>query len=234
MKAILVIGHSHINALRAVPEAQQACDFMSFTEAGGAYQQRDPAEFKALAAGPADTLVFMMGGNTHITLGMLNPPEPFDFYLPEHTGLPMNPAARLLPVDLVRLLLTRHLKPDLAYLGQLSAVFKGRRQLHIESPPPLPSEYIEQHPSGFAERVRERGVAPVAFRHKFWLLHSAILRDHCTALGITFVARPAGTQDADGCLATPYLRADPTHANEAYGALLLAQILSLREGAPSP
>lgn len=226
MEKILVIGHSHMNALRAVDGIAAHVDFMPFAENGRSYLYRDPAEFEPIARS-CTSVVFLLGGTRHITLGMVNPPQPFDFYLPGQTGLPFNGAARLLPVDLVTCLLKRHLKDELDYLGALAAVFATQRRFHVESPPPLPDAYIEQYPAGFADKLRERGVSPFSFRYKFWRLHSQLVQAHCARLGITFLAAPAGTQEEDGCLAQPFRRQDPTHANAAYGKRVIDQLCDL-------
>lgn len=225
---ILVIGHSHMNALAAVDGAAADFDFVSFPVAEKAYQRRDPDEFKTLAAADHAAVVFMLGGSTHVNLGMLNPPEdPFDFYLPQEGHVPFNRQARLLPVDLVMCLLKRHLKEFCDYQSELAILFTGHRLFHVESPPPCPAELIMKHPGGFAERLRERGLAPTAHRYKFWRLQSKAMREYCAACDMHYVSVPPDTQDADGCLAAPYLREDPTHANSAYGLLVLEQLRAL-------
>jgi hypothetical protein len=225
---ILVIGHSHINVLTPLDGLEDSFDLVTFPIADGAYASRDRAEFTAMAAAGHASVAFMLGGSRHVALGMLNPPQdPFDFYLPEEPGLPLNPQARLLPVDVVAALLKRHMKQECDQLAELSGIFGAHLRLHVESPPPCPSEHIRQHPAGFARMLHERGVAPAAFRYKLWRLHSCVMREFCAARDIRFVAAPAGTQDADGCLKPAYLRADPAHANAAYGVQVVRQLREL-------
>jgi hypothetical protein len=227
-KKILVIGHSHMNALTPIDGLEETFDFITFPIAEGAYQKRDRAELVALAATDYASVVFMLGGSRHIALGMLNPPQdPFDFYLPEERHLPFDKQARPLPVDVVTSLLKRHMARDFDDLVELSGIFSGHRRYHVESPPPCPAEHILAHPAGFAELLRERGLAPTAVRYKFWRLHSRLMREFCAAQDIHFVAAPAGTQDADGCLTAPYLRTDPAHANSAYGVQVVRQLRAL-------
>ena len=79
-------------------------------------------------------------------------------------------------------------------------------------------------PAGvFADRLH-RGVTPARIRAKLYRIHSDIIEQRCAALGVEFLSPPAEAADAEGFLKPAYWTQDPTHANRAYGALLLKQI----------
>jgi hypothetical protein len=63
-------------------------------------------------------------------------------------------------------------------------------------------------------------------RYKLWRAQSSLLRAFCAELGIVFVPAPIGAQDAEGLLSEPYWGDDATHANAAYGELVLDEIAS--------
>lgn len=233
MHKVLVIGHSHMNALTGAPdivgERGSTFHFISFGAIKpGLYAETDPAAFAGQAAEAHDAVVFMLHGSQHIALGLVNPPgRPFDFTLPDEPALPLNPAAQWLPVDLVERMLTRVVASELRYAATLYQTFNGHRRLRIESPPPLPSAFVAQNPHSFADKIQEQGISPEPFRYKLWRLYSRIVREHALQHGVQFVGVPPATQDEHGMLAQPFWRNDPSHANGQYGNLVAQQIRAL-------
>lgn len=226
MKKILVIGHSHMNALKSAPSAQSGFHFVSFLErAGGGYDDRLAAELPADAAGTWRAAVLLLRGNVHIELGLVRHPHaPFDFCLPEDPGLPLAANAAALPAGLVESILQRHLAPEREQMRALASRLAGLPCLRVQSPPPLPDAFVERHPAGFAAQVARHGVAPLAMRRKLWRLNSRLVRGHCEADGIAYLPAPAAAIDDEGCLAQAYRRPDPAHANHLYGDLVLQQV----------
>jgi hypothetical protein len=68
--------------------------------------------------------------------------------------------------------------------------------------------------------------APASLRFKLWALQSNIMRDHCEAAGIGFIAHPPEAATPDGFLDDRFA-GTPGHANVAYGALLVRQIIAV-------
>jgi hypothetical protein len=67
-------------------------------------------------------------------------------------------------------------------------------------------------------------------RLKMWALESRVTADWAQARGIRYLAAPGKCFNSLGYLARKYYADDATHANAAYGALVIEQIHStLRE-----
>jgi hypothetical protein len=99
----------------------------------------------------------------------------------------------------------------------------GPGVIQIESPPPLADDgRIAALADGyFRERgIATLGVAPAPLRYKMWRLHSRIVADTCTELGLRYLPVPPETQDERGFL-LPELAGDATHGNEAYGEAII-------------
>jgi hypothetical protein len=173
-------------------------------------------------------VVSTFGGNDHNALGLVNyPGRSFDFVLPEAPDLPLEPNAEVLPVSLIEATLRRRLRPALR-LMRLLRQETALPIIHLESPPPIPSEeYIRNHPYGFEDLIAEHGVAPATLRYKLWRLHSSIVRDARDELRIRFVPAPRAMQDLDGMLVPDAWSGDPSHANEVYGERLFRQTLAV-------
>ncbi len=173
----------------------------------------------------ADLHVSMVGGNDHSILVMLNHSRPFEVVLPEAPDLHVDPEAELLPAGLVSIELERRIAPHLKTLAEYRALVSGRL-VHIESPPPVPSEaHIRKYPGVFRSMIEERGVSPALLRYKFWRLHSRLYREACARLGVEFLSVPEKMCDGAGMMIEAAWNPDPTHGNALYGGAVIAQLL---------
>lgn len=240
MKTFLVVGHSHIYALmrahqgvgRDWSNGRADCRFVELlapefqpvrVRGRGRGKQLNPALLDALAnGGPYDGLLSCIGGNNHNLIGLLDPPVAYDFVLPEQPDLPLRPGAMVVPVALVRARLARSMANILSELKLVRDALGDVPAYHLESPPVIPSEdHIRQHPSYFSKALKKRQVAPASLRYKLWRLQSAKLAEACAANDILFTPVPRTTQDGDGMMRPEYWNPDPSHGNEAYGAVVL-------------
>ncbi|MDD2723232.1 MAG: hypothetical protein PHH59_04310 [Methylovulum sp.] len=222
MKKVLVVGHSHILALKRAASADESFEFYSIQEKG-------MDEILNANADAYLSIALLIRGNHHNNLGLINHPQPFDFYLPENTNLPIRPNAQLLPVSLVANAMKDHMKQSLFFdmTSNIVEAFRNIPIYQICSPPPLPEMHIRKHPSTFKEKIDELGVSPAIFRYKLWHLYWTIAHANCAKLGITFVDVPKTVQNKNGLLHLEYCNTDPTHANDVYGNLVLNQIRAL-------
>jgi hypothetical protein len=232
MREVLVIGHSHLTAVQfAHIEAGGGTEIEFFgvtlpkfhPESEG--RRLHPAIQARIDAAPSKLHVSMLGGNDHCVICLANDPRRFDFVLPEEPDLYTDPQAEIIPASLLRVELKRRITRYLDALEAYRAAVPGRL-VHIESPPPVPSEmFIGSHPDTFGGVLAERGVAPALFRYKMWRLHSGLYREACARLGVEFLPVPREMQDEQGMLVQPAWR-DATHANTFYGRYVLAQLLA--------
>lgn len=231
MKKILCIGHSHMNAVMTFGASHADVDFMSCLEVvDGVVKDRDVRGFADVDAGSYQAVFLFIRGSRHIMLGMVNRPDgPFDFYLPEQPDLPRIPEARLYPHGLLKQILARHMRHDLAEIKALHAIFRQVPVYVVESPAPSPQDHVARHPAGFAEQIAQLGISPASLRYKFWRMHSAVLRDLCDRLGMRWLPAPPESVDEAGMLRLALCRDDPTHGNSAYGKLVLQQLRALAQ-----
>lgn len=177
---------------------------------------------------PASIASFVLG-NEHSVFGLVNHPRPFDFALPERPDLALEPGTEIVPHDLMRAMLgewvKRFLAPILSSLKRVS----GLPVRHFCSPPPIGSAaHIAAYPGIAAAKVRELGVAPAGLRLKLWLLYAGIVAEACAeAGGVQFIPSPTVAQNSAGFLDEPFWSKTPTHGNERYGSLVLAQLADL-------
>lgn len=214
---VLVLGSSHVvavdSALREKPDA-------AFTVHNLNSQTpeliRDPTARSALAAqfAPIDALCLCLGGNLHNILSLLNDPQPFHLAPAEFHG-------QLVPKDMM----AEHIAAKLANLATLARdlmqVLPAQKTFILNPPPPGgDAAHIRKHPGVFAAKI-ESGVSPDALRLQTYRLQTQIYQDHAREIGGVFLPNPAAAVDSRGFLAEDFWAADPTHANAAYGHLIL-------------
>ena len=245
-KNILGIGHSHLSALRGgynrgykrvgkqPPFAFSIIrlfddEFLpNIVQEDGGAEKLNPAivrKFKArVRRDQPDVLVSCIMGNEHNSIALLNHPRRFDFFLPSRPDLPADESAEVLPFDLVADLIRHEYRPLMVYFSTL-APLSGCPFVHVPPPPPIPdSDFILAHPQKFEKLLNKFGVSPKFFRMKMWLLTCDVVKSMCDEAGVIFYAIPKSLHDADGFLARPFWKEDPTHANFEYGKNILEDI----------
>lgn len=106
------------------------------------------------------------------------------------------------------------------------------RLYHLAAPPPKgDTNYV-------LDRARrslgEIDINPPRVRGRMWQLEMRAVQDLCRVYGIDFVPVPAGATTDDGLFLRPeYYAADVTHANPAYGLLVLKQLEQLALNGPT-
>lgn len=227
---VLVIGASHTNvvarALAARPD--EAITVINLHDD----HRRLRAEVKSGRIArdhPADVVFSMLGGNYFNRFGLSEHPYPFD--LVEDGGDGIDPGRALIHRSMLREVFREKLRSFRRLLSALVAQYDGP-VYHLCSPPPTQSSlHLEAFPASFAAEIA-RGVAPARLRMNLYRLQTDILREYAEELGVVFISPPAEALDGEGFLAPDYRADDPTHGNARYGALVLAQIESLRERGP--
>lgn len=244
-RAILVIGQSHVAAIRAAAKARREAhpDRLRTRVIHTGEPQYAPemigegeeAVFSpALVAAIRDQmarhgplLASASGGNVHNAFSLIRHPRPWDFLLSGEDGPPLDPQAEPITEALVRAALEAGLARDRTRLREIRRIAGDFVQL--ESPPPLADgdHIARQADAYFSERgIAGMGVAPPALRYRIWRLHSRIIADHCAALGVRFLPVPKQVQDERGFL-RPDFAGDATHGNQAYGEAVIRALEEL-------
>ena len=238
-RSILVIGQSHIAAIRAAAKTRRETDpdrlrTRTIHTLEPCYAPELEGEGDAAAFAPPlaeairdqiarhDPLVASAsGGNVHNGLGLVRHPRPFDFLLSGEQGPPLDPQAEPLSEALVRAALEQGMERDRCRLRAIRR--SAGAFVQLESPPPLADDVLiaERADAYFHGRgIAHLGIAPRGLRYKIWRLHSRIVADYCAELGARFLPVPRETQDQDGFL-LPHFAGDATHGNRAYGEAVI-------------
>lgn len=171
---------------------------------------------KAKIDGPIYSFV---GGGRHLATAYRRGPRPYDVYLPAAPDLPIDPEAEIIPVNALRQSLSNYMsEPHLVAIKTLIDIAPGP-VFHFASPPPPDLQW-------FATKERNGKQGWPYLRYKLWLLGSDIIRDFVQSNGGTYIENPPSSRDEAGFLRAEYV-ANSTHANEAYGELVLEQMESL-------
>ncbi|WP_349322239.1 hypothetical protein [Asticcacaulis sp. MM231] len=231
-KLALVIGQSHTEALsQALHDATTShITVINYNRPEGENFRKGVFNPSMVEGINPSVVVSMVSGNFHNVLGLIEYPIRFNFMnetdeessvAVDRVNIPYN-----VMYDYLNTVMRQGFLRVLLQIRELYSV----PVYHICSPPPHPnSEFIENNPGGyFADKVH-LGVAPPHLRLKLYQLHTRVFREFCEEHAIGFIPPPAETLDGSGFLAKPYWRRDPTHANEAYGALVAQQIENLIE-----
>jgi hypothetical protein len=245
--SILVIGQSHVAAIRAAARIRREADperprtrvihtlearyAPEITGEGRAEDEEGVRLSPPLAAEIAAQIdrhhpfvASCIGGNAHNVLALLRHPRPFDFRFPDEPSIEPGDGAEPMPLALVRAALEAAMARDLLRLRMVAAA--AGPLVHLESPPPLADpELIAACAEGyFLERgITAAAVAPAPLRHRMWRLHGTIMREACAILSVPFVPVPAEALDEAGFL-RPELAGDATHGNAMYGELLIRHL----------
>lgn len=179
----------------------------------------------ASALTPQDVVLSAIGGNQHAVYGTIQHPIPFSFFEPG-SDAPLEADVGIIPY---RILEANFGKGIRARDGQsLEALRKATpaRLIHLLAPPPKRDNdhILRHHESRFAEEnIAELGVSSPELRMKFWKLQRRILEEVGRDYGFEVLGPPPAALDEDGFLAPEYYASDATHANVAYGELVLVQ-----------
>lgn len=177
-------------------------------------------------------LFLSLMGNEYNSIGMLKHPEPFDFHWPEK-GLSADPNLHIIPFDLMKAQMRSLADVNcLLFWRFFASVYDGPMYM-VSPPPPIADEaHILSYPGAFADRVAEFGLSKPEFRLKLWMLYCEVLREAVANTATRFVELPAAIFDV-GYLKSTYWKEDPTHGNEAYGVLVLQEMLEQAGLAPT-
>jgi hypothetical protein len=174
-----------------------------------------------------NTLVSVVHGNEHSGISLLQHPVPYDFVTPDNANTALIPGAQPLAYAIVRSQMKLALNPTVAVLAMARIVLPRIRLLHVLPPPPIASEErIKETPEVFREQLLRIGISPLALRVKYHRLCIDVLRSELAPFRVELLEPPASATTEAGAIRDEFAYG-ATHANEAYGALVMQQIASL-------
>ncbi len=223
---LVVIGHSHTeNVTAAAASAGVALDVLNFWHLPEPFEtEGDKLRLKpALRARLLAPVFSLIGGAVHQDVGLVVHPRPFDFIWPGNPDLPVTEGAEIIPFDAVQAAMLDRTQHFRDIMSAVRAATDGP-VFQMESPPTYENEELPHDDAGFFHFFgKDAAFSPAWLRYKLWRVHSAIIAAHCDAEGITFIPHPPESVTPAGFLREAF-HGTPAHANQAYGALVLAQM----------
>ncbi len=226
----IIAGHSHVVALIGFRTTTDGSAFLlpvdgrpGFAGLYGPWPRTEGywSALDRLAAGK--TVALLWEGNHHNSFFLFEPSMRFDFLPRRLQSLPIDETAMIVPETLIQ----ARFRTILAPLDQLLENLTGRcRIVLVGTPPPKgDNDYIERMlPTEFAGELSSieglQLTSPV-LRLKLWSVMQDIYREKAEERGIEFVPVPEFALDEIGYLKREFWADDVTHANAAYGSLML-------------
>jgi hypothetical protein len=227
--SVLIAGHSHREAYRsAVAEGRTpAGTRVAVLSPEGPFDPSKPPElddtyWRAACSARGRVLVVVWNGNQHNAHFMLEIGAPLRLYDCGEVG-------QVVPVS------TFSAFWEGSFDG-IEAVASSRAEhvVVVGTPPPNPDEKIRAalpHSVYFVQALAAAGesletvpITPAAVRVGLWKILQADLEEWAARIDAVFVPVPDIARTADGCLRSEYAAKDATHANGAFGALMLGEI----------
>lgn len=177
---------------------------------------------------PDDVMAISIAGTLHNVLGLLQHDQPFDSFTRGETTTPAEGRVVVPENALWDMFkgMTDPTKKIVALRGNARCLV-----YHLATPPPKEDgEFITARVARYRDRlVAEAGVNPAATRLKLWKLEMRVVTQLCAEWGMHLVHPPAEAQTPEGFLKPEYYGDDATHANTAYGELVLRQLEALAQ-----
>lgn len=230
MTKLLIGGHSHMVCMLSghrgasdTPQIIPLGDGRAFALIGK--WPRDDDYWNALAKASDDyTVVLLWGGNEHNSYHLLQR-ERFDFFMSDDDEI--DRSATIVPLSMIKssfALTLAHMRDFLQH-----RIKSASNAFVVGTPPPLEDD------SMVLERIKQQWdlthiaddevvVTRAALRLKLWRVLNQIRDEYAMSAGARVLPVPPGAQDERGFLDSKYWAPSATHANEAYGQLVLEYV----------
>jgi hypothetical protein len=249
--SIIIAGHSHVVALIGSLHEEGDPHLFPLEEQDRIFGLRGPWPrtenyWSALTRyAPGNSIALLWDGNQHNGYFLIEQPLRFDFVPRRLQSLPVEEDAVIVPETLVRAKFFQSLLGSRTgglilnnLLTDLRAQTHSRIAL-VGTPPPkgdnerllsfLPSEFAYLHnPAGLTvEQVR---LTPPTIRLKLWNVIQEIYQEQAERVGVEFIPVPDIVTDEAGFLKPEFWTLDVTHANAAYGRVMLNHLVQKLRG----
>lgn len=237
----ILAGHSHCGCMglalraedgqnRVVPLENGDPRFVGFT---GEWPRGSRYWVELAAAGRGRNVVLVWGGNEHFGHYLFHDGRAFDFVLHEEPDLPLDEDAEIVADRVVHERMGRGM-PGVDNIVRRILRDEPRRVVVCGTPPPRRTVELLRagaaHEAHFRDWAARLGATvdtvPIAsprVMYKMWRVYQRHLETVATNAGALFVPVPPSTQD-EGLLRDEYASFDVTHANPAYGAVMLDEL----------
>jgi hypothetical protein len=174
-----------------------------------------------------NTLVSFIHGNELSGLCLVQHPEPFDFFMPDAPDTKLVPGFRPIPLDVVQRQIDRAISNTVACLAMARVLLPSLRIVHVLPPPPIESKaQLMSKPEIFQASIEKFGLTPLSIRVKYYQLMAGLMTKALAPFQIEVIAPPPASKNSQGALKDELVYG-ATHANEAYGAMVVDQMAAL-------
>jgi hypothetical protein len=219
---ILIVGMSHVAAIRAALSTEQRAQInVVFLKADEKIIGPD-GRIARPDFGTPSIICLCLAGNVHNIVGLFENPVPLAIANNKGHVVPEDSARFLVPKEMMRSWFSQTHEKVFQLAAAFADTFPNSRMMHLCPPPPIGNtEPILANPGVFADKAH-LGIAPRALRMALYELQVWVYRDIAERLSAQFILAPKEACDDDGFLLSEYAVGDPTHANAAYGQLVLS------------
>lgn len=225
-----MIGDSHTRAIRkAMPNPADGTGDVEVdihwlaTEKNGVLRgdlKIEDASTMIQSLSGQDALVITLLGTAHNIVGLLQHGQPYWVCEADSDRIQSIGSNEVVPASAILDMFEHWYRRNKRVL-QLKS-WSNVRVFHLMTPPPKQdSEFIRASAERYSDGVV---VAPADLRARLWRLEMQILGKLCEEWGMGLVPPPPESVCTGGFLHRNYYAHDATHANEAYGELVLRQI----------
>lgn len=168
-----------------------------------------------------EIVAILVLGAAHNKYGLLEHEQPFDVLSPGGENNKPSKELLFIPYNAVWDMLETDIKKNKTIQNIKKA--SRCRVIHISTPPPKEdNDFIKNS----TNKLRGDGISisSASVRLKLWNLEMNVIRHVCNEWGIQFLPAPESAMTPDGYLKPEYYGIDATHANTAYGELVLRQL----------
>jgi hypothetical protein len=242
---LILAGHSHTAALIGAPGSEAGIRLLPVAERGrvfGLHESsirgvpiRSDAYWSALVDHtPGNSIALLYTGNEHNSHFLFEQPPYFDLVPRGLERLPIEPDADIVPESLVRAKFRSLIGPPLCDLIMRLKAQAPYRLALVGSPPPPRRPYDRQSieallpllPSYEVQSLEGsvvRQTSPTKML-KLWHVLQEIFKEVGDRNDVEFVPVLRAATDGDGFLKDEFSDTDITHANQAYGRILLDRL----------
>lgn len=254
-EVLLIAGDSHVKSfgipLKSEDDSHYVLELKQHGEGVLGLVGAWPRQFDAYWAaaqqhGRGGTIAVMWGGNTHLALYLFAPTPLFDIVISSYPDFPLDESVVIVPEEAIRAILG----PPVEQLKCTILALKSSAKNILVPGTPAPKEDDDFIRSRFRTEPHFVKVAanmgldptkvplsPPLLRLKLWIILQDLLREAAEETGATFVPVPRSTQTEAGFLHRSCYADDVTHANLAFGDLMLGELRKFtapREVSPEP
>lgn len=238
--SILIAGHSHVTAL-GVPLVRETYELRqvgngkvpAFGLVGG-WPREDTDYWQEVASrSNGRTVAILWRGNQHFHHFLIMPTNDFDFVLESEPHLDADPAKPIVPEATI----IEFMRTDMVDLDAIIEAIHGAggQVVLCGTPPPkgdpafvrssiLRESYFGRAAAKLGVDLETVEISPPLLLYKLWTVMQNSLRDVADRHGALFMPVPRRLRTPDGFLHPDYYANDATHANQAYGDVMLEEL----------